>query len=153
MAKDFSKYANISVDEIETPKCPPIGHYFATIKKAELAERDFGAEHGKRVLASLVFTLTGQDEDAAAEGAMSDKELRAAIVSKDYSITGDRPQTHMVRDLASKTLGLSVTGMTFGELLEALVGQEVKLQLDQRADKNNPEVFYPEVKKVLNPAA
>lgn len=147
MAKDFSKFLNTAIEEHEAPKVPPIGHYYATIRSQKIDERDFGAEHGKRVLVTLTFKLTAADSDV--EEPISDKELAAAIVTKDYALNGDRPQGHMLRTLAEKTLGLNVTGQSFGEVLEAIVGHDVKVYIEHRNDKNDPERIYADVKKVL----
>jgi len=148
MAADFSKYLNAPIEDFSAPATPGVGHYFATIKKAELREVNYGQRTG--VVTTLTFTLTGADSDV--EDPLPPEELRRAVARRDYAMDGDYPQQHVVRAIAEKTLQLPTEGQTFGEVLEAMTGHEVKLYCEHRPDKNDPERVYLEVKKVL-PAA
>jgi hypothetical protein len=143
MAVDFTNYLSAPIESFEAPKAPPIGHYFATIKDFKIGERDYKVRKG--VVVTLQFTLTGPDSDVTEE--ISDTDLKRARIERDYALDGDNPQQHVIRKIATD-LELPVTGLSLGEVLEALKGHDVKLQLDHRMD--NDGNAWPQVKKVLS---
>jgi hypothetical protein len=147
MAKDFTKFLKAKIETFEAPPLPPIGHYFATIRDWKIGEKNYGERKG--VVVTLNFTLTSQDEDSREEQELDEAELRKALAAKDYGLDGDFPQGHVLRAIAEKTLQLPVEGLDLNEVLDAMKGHEVKLYADHRADKNDSEKFYFDIKKVL----
>jgi hypothetical protein len=144
MAVDFTNYLSAPIESFEAPKAPPVGHWFASIKDYKVAERDFKVRKG--VVCTLSFTLTGPDSDVTEP--FSEADMKRTRIERDYALDGDNPQQHVLRGIAEQQLGLPVAGLSLGEVLEAMKGHDVKLQLDHRFD--NDGNAWPQVKKVLS---
>lgn len=150
MAANFDSYLDIPVESIERPAPPPVGHYFATIKKFQPMERNFGEGREKTPVIELTFALTSPDTDATEEGANEDT-CRGKTVTKDYEL-GDPQGQFALRQLAEETLNLPVKGLSLRDVLAQLPNSEVKLFIDHRQGKGEREgQFFAQVKKVLSP--
>ena len=146
---DFSQYLGVEVEKIEAPEAPPIGHYFATIKTYKTEERQYSKDSAPEPVIALFFSITEPDEDSLEENPDAAMKAKGKLVSKDYSLSDGTGQA-AIRALAEKTLELPVKGLTLGDLLDELPGQEVKLYMEQRAGKGDREgQFFPKVSKVL----
>lgn len=152
MAANFDSYLDVPVESIERPLPPPIGHYFATIKKYATAERNFGEGREKTPVVELTFALTSPDTDAVDAGA-DDATCRGKVVTKDYELSDAQGQ-FALRQLAEDTLQLPTKGLSLRDVLSQLPNQDVKVAVDHRAGKGDREgQFFPVVKKVLPPTA
>lgn len=149
MAVNFDSYLDVEVDTIERPLPPPIGHYFATIKSWKTAERAYDKESGvKTPVVQIDFALTSPDTDVD-ESMLPEKGVANRVVNNDYTLN-EPMGIFQLRQLAEETCKLPVKGLKLSDMLPMLIGQPVKLYLDQRAGKGSTEgQFFPQVKKVL----
>lgn len=149
MALDFSRYLDVPVDTLEAPKPPPIGHYFATIKSWKGAERDYDKATGgpKTPVVEVFFSLTSPDEDVE-EDLLPKGGVSGKLVSRDYTLN-EESGTYQLRFLAEETCGLPTKGLSLGDTLAMLPGQEVRVQIGHRAGQDEGQ-FFPKVLKVIS---
>lgn len=154
MAKDFSTYLGIAVESVERPMPPPLGHYHATIKAWKTDERDYAKATGgpKTPVVEISYTLTSPGSDVDTD-LLPPGGIAGRVVSRDYTLN-DETGPYMLRQLGEELCDLDVKGLSLGDMLPLLVGQEVGLYLEQRAGSGNTEgQFFPVVKKVLKAEA
>lgn len=145
MALDFSKYLEVDVESIERPAPPPPGHYFAAIKSWKTREVDYKQGAGPQPVVSITFGVTAADDDVD-QDLLPLNGLNGVLVSKDYSLN-DELGLFQLRKLGEDTCKLPTKGLHLGDLLPMLIGCDVKVLLDQRADKDGN--MFPQVKGVL----
>lgn len=152
MALDFSKYLNVSAEEIPTSiPSLPLGHYHADVQGWKGAERDYDKANGgpKTPVVEVSFKITGADDDVEFNDAFPSGSEVGKVVSRDYSLNDpDRAGQVMLRRLAEETLGLDVKGLELSDLLEAMKGQSCKVYNEPRAGKEEGQ-FFPNIKKIL----
>ncbi len=155
MSADFSKYLNVSVDNVETAKPLPAGHYLSKIVSWKGAERDY--KNGEPVVPVVEFTCrtVAPDEDV-------DEDLLPAnggvgvLVTIDYRLVAPNSQGKVegggqdaIRRLA-ENIGIPTKGLHIADILDELKNQDVKVFCEApREDKRSPETFYTNARKLL----
>ena len=147
MAKDFSSYLHVKMDDVPAvlPSIPG-GHWFADISDWKTGERNYDKATGgpPTPVVEIIFKLTGPDEDV--EGG---DNFVGRTVSRDYRLNDpDRAGQTYIRQLAERTCGLDVAGLELEDVLDALKGQSVKVFNEPRAGQEEGQ-FFPNIKKVL----
>lgn len=156
MAKgvDFSDILNKRVEDIESPKPLPIGEYIGIIQAPpsdvsfDTTDKETGAPRhvpACRIKVGLMEATDTVDEAAlAAAKGLRRNDGKPKEVEITYYL--EEENLHKLKKLAS-TCGIS--GETLREIFEQLPGKQVKVSVGLRPDRNDPDVFYNQVNKMV----
>lgn len=151
MPVDFSKLNTTKMGDVKRPPVAPASSYYGIVKGFKFEEsrfenRDTGGKDGSLVLTLANvecadpsvempsgFTLKGKTYDHATN----------VIDSKGESLPGQ-----YYTKVLMESLGIQTEGRSFGECVPDLVGCQVMFDLTSRQDKNDPERFYNDVRKL-----
>ena len=153
---DFSSYLNVKAEDIERPRPLPIGHFFATLQSWRGVERFYDKENPKKATPSieLTFKIDGPDHDVDTFAVPAN--LVGSLCTRDYNLVeqkGDKVEgggQAQLKRLAAETMGLDIKGLDLEGILDAMKGSAVRVYNEPRPDRNDPEVFYTNIKKVIS---
>ena len=147
---DFTSYLDAPIEDFEAPKVPSNGHYFATVKGWKPGEKSYDGGATKVANVSLQFQLDSADTDVDTTG-LTDKDIRAAFVSRDFDISGSQPKQYVIRAIAENAMKLPTKGLTLQDTLNAMKGQPCKVYIEQRTytAKDGEQRTTADVKNVL----
>lgn len=156
MAKaNFDRYLDVEVEDISASKPLPLGHFLADIISWKTDERDYKNDKGPQPVVELTFKTTSPCDDVD-ESELGVNGGVGVLCTKDYSLNpvtdgkvegGGQAQ---IRRIAEEFCGLSTKGLKLRDVLEALVGQGVKLYSEPRQSRDDDTVFFTNIKKVLS---
>jgi hypothetical protein len=142
MTIDVSALLRTPDEEIKRPKSLPNGHYFGSVTQYSF---DKAKNENRTNFCRINFKLEGPgddvDGDEVADIDFSRRELR-----KDFFITPDA--LYRLRDFVNAVIGEDPT-RTLDEKLPDIRGQRVLIQVTSRTDRNDPEIVYNDVGKVV----
>jgi len=151
MPVDFSKLNSKPMGEIKRPPTAPQASYYGVIKSYKFDESRFdNKDTGKKdgVLRLDITPIECADPQVEMPQGFS---LKGKLYSYDYSVL-DADQNSLPGQYYAKmlmeSLGIATDGRAFTECAAELVGAQVMFDLTSRADKNNPEIFYNDVRKL-----
>lgn len=153
---DFSRYMDVPMENVSAQKPLPLGHYLATFVGFKTAERTFVKDEGNVPILTLQFKTQApcddvEPSDLGADGGIGtlvSKDYRFNPPAKDGKVEGGAHQA--VRRIAEDIMGLDTKGLSLGDTLAAMKGSQVKLHNEPRQDKNDPDVSYTNITKVLS---
>ena len=156
MAANFDHYLGVKAENIENAKALPLGHYHADITGWKTKETDFKQGRGPQPMLELQMRTTAPSDDVEESDLPANGGV-GVVISKDYEFNPvdnngkvEGGAAAAIRRLADQ-LDLDVKGLELRDILDALKGQSVLAYNEPRADKNDPEVTYTSIKKVLAP--
>lgn len=152
---DLSNLLNKRVDDIESPKPVPAGTYIGVIAGAPDLSKSFKKRDEKTgseteiQLAEVEINLTEAgpdvDEDLLnSAGGLRRKDGKPKSVRMTYFL--EEEELHRIKKLG-KDLGIAAE--TLGGIFEEMQGKDVRVQIIVQPDKNDPEIQYNRVKKVI----
>ena len=151
MAVDFSKLNSKPMGEIKRPPTAPASSYYGVVKAYKFDESRFDNKdtgHKDGVLRLSISPIECADPQVEMPEGFT---LKGKLYDYDYAVL-DSNQNSMPGQYYAKmlmeSLGIATEGKAFTECAAELVGAQVMFDLTQRADKNNPEVFYNDVRKL-----
>lgn len=147
MTVNFDKLLDVQCDEIKRPPHLPAGLYEGVIKNHEPIEGRFdGDTPGEKAgMIRLNIVLVEADETIPSS-MLEGVTVRGRQVTKDYSIEKSKVYS-LYRVLQS--LGLATEKKSLREVLPEVANLNCKVEVTTRPDKNDPEVIYNDVKRVL----
>lgn len=148
MPKDFSSYLDVDMDSIpkSLPSLPP-GHFFATVKSHAVKERKYRPDEITPVV-ELTFSLTGPDTDVE-ESELPPNGAAGRFVTKDYVLNdADKGGLIRLRRVAETACKLDVTGRSIADILDDMVGCDVKVHNTPKPGKEEG-AFYNNIDQVL----
>lgn len=145
---DFSKYLEVDVASVEAPRPVPVGHYFAVVNSYKTTEVEY--QRGtKTPVVEITFKITGADDDVDHDQ-LPEGGGQGKLVTRNYTLNDpDKAGIYALRRLAEETCDLPVKGLSLGDVLDQLKGQDVKLYIEHRAGSEEGQ-FFPRVAKVLS---
>jgi len=151
MPVDFSKLNSKSMSEVKRPPSAPASTYYGSIKAFKFADTRFdNKETGKPDGALVLEIVPTECADPQVEMPPG-FSLRGKVYPHETAIidcNGNSLPGQYYTKVLMESLGIPTEGRSFGECVPDLVGAQVMFDLTARADKNNPEVFYNDVRKL-----
>lgn len=151
MPIDFGKLNGKPMNAVKRPPVAPAATYLGIIKSFKYDESRFdNKETGKKdgVLQLQITPTECADSTIEMPAGYS---LRGKVFTHEYAILDSNenalPGQYYAKVLMDN-LGIKTEGRNFGECVPELVGAQVMFDLTNRADKNDPEVFYNDVRKL-----
>lgn len=149
---DFSTYLNVPMDDIpKSLPSLPAGHFFADIAKWDTGERKYDTSNPKNItpVVELTFRITGPDDDVD-PSQLPEGQGVGRIVTKDYTLNDPEKRGHIsLRRIAEVACALDVKGLELPDVLDAIVGQTVKVHNTPKAGKQEGQ-FYNNIDMVLS---
>jgi hypothetical protein len=151
MPIDFSKLNGKPMSEIKRPPSAPASTYYGVIKgfkfdESRFENRDTGKPDG--VLKLEITPLECADPQVEMPAGFSLKGKLFTHETAIIDINGNSLPGQYYTKMLMESLGIPTEGRGFGECVPDLVGAQVMFDLTARADKNNPEVIYNDVRKL-----
>jgi hypothetical protein len=151
----FSDALNRTADDIKRPANLPIGNYIFTVKSVEQGEMS-SAKGSWETLDFLLVVQSPCDDVDPDEIEAFGANIDGQMIRKRIMFSNDEAESRgfelsmndLKRFLEHCQVGFTAGGeMTVGEAIANLPGAQVQGQVTHRADKNNPENLYPEVRQ------
>lgn len=146
---DFRQLLSKPLDSVTRPPVLPNGTYYGTIMSFKIDEARFANDDGSKNVI-VAFTVkpshagpdVDADELAAAEAA---KALGDRLQTVEMPLTGGNEwATKMFLD----AIGISTAGKTWDTCLPETRNAQVMFEITKRIDKNNPEVWHNNARKL-----
>lgn len=151
MTIDFSKLNSKPLSEVKRPPSAPASTYYGVVKGIKFDEsrfenRDTGKPDG--VLKIEIIPTECADPSVEMPNGFSLKGKLFTHETAIIDINGNSLPGQYYTKMLMESLGIPTEGRSFGEAVPDLVGAQVMFDLTARADKNNPEVIYNDVRKL-----
>lgn len=151
MAIDFSKLNSKPMNEVKRPPSAPAATYYGVISEYKFAESRFENKDTEKKDGALVLTIKPTECADPSVEFPEGYSLRGKIFTHETNVIDSNgnslPGQYYTKALM-ENLGISTDGKTFSQCVPELVGAQVMFDLTARADKNNPEVIYNDVRKL-----
>ena len=148
MTVDFRKLGEVKFDDIKLPPALPAGVYLGTIEKQTWDESRFENKNTgqKDGVMKYAVKLSGADESIA-ELVTDDMAVNGKTMFREYNIENAYDMVAWKEMVTA--LGISGTGKTIAELASEPVGHAVKVEITQRADKNDATRVFNDLRKIM----
>jgi hypothetical protein len=146
---DFSKLASTPMDEVRRPPSAPAGTYYGVVTGIKFADSRFdNKETGQKDgVLQIMLRPTEYLDDVLPEGF----SLSGKLFTREEPVIdchGQALQGQFYVKQLLEALGIATSGRSFSEAVADLAGSHVMFDLTARADKQNPEVIYNDVRKL-----
>ncbi len=152
---DFNEIMGKSVESTERPPLPPIGTYKLAVSKVP-EFRDVVSPKGSWKSVEFMFVALAATEDVDPEDLKNfgaPKQIMGLRRSFMFP-TGNTPEDKTsaaqteanLKDFITKHLGIDPK-LTYKEAFTAAVNKQCLGVVGHRQDQNNPEAFYPDLKR------
>ena len=151
MAVDFAKLNSRPMSEVKRPPAAPGSTYYGSIKAFKYADSRFANKETNQPDGALVLEIVPTECADPQVEMPPGYTLRGKVFSHETNIidcNGNSLPGQYYTKVLMESLGVSTEGRSFGECVPDLVGAQVMFDLTARADKNNPEVVYNDVRKL-----
>lgn len=142
MAIDVRSLLQTPDSEIKRPKPLPNGHYFGSVTTYGF---DTAKNENKTPFCRVNFKLEGPGDDVD-EDEVSDIDFSRRELRKDFFVTPDA--LYRLRDFVNALIGEDPSRL-LDDKLPDIKGQRVLIQVTSRTDRNDPEIVYNDVGKVV----
>lgn len=146
---NFQDILNTKIEDVERPPLPPQGNY--VFKVTKLPEQDEIADGKYQVVDFTCQAIVALgDLDVSEYGKVTDITIRHRFMfstDPDDKTKRDRSLFNLKRFLVEHLCIDGAEKMAIGEALSKAVNHQFVGQLGWRPDQNDPEVFYPEIKR------
>ena len=148
---DFGKLNSKPMSGVKRPPAAPASTYYGTIKAFKFAETRFDNKETQTKDGALVLEISPTECADPSVELPPGYSLRGKTFFHETAIIDSHenalPGQYYTKVLM-ESLGIPTEGRSFGECVPDLVGAQVMFDLTARADKNNPEVVYNDVRKL-----
>jgi hypothetical protein len=151
MPVDFSKLNGRPMSEIKRPPAAPASTYYGAIKAFKYADSRFDNKETGKPDGALVLDIAPTECADPQVEMPPGFTLRGKTYSHETNIidcNGNSLPGQYYTKVLMESLGIPTEGRSFGECVPDLVGAQVMFDLTARQDKNNPEVYYNDVRKL-----
>lgn len=142
---NFQDILNQTVESVERPPLPPLGHYELVVSKVPIM-----TSRGQYDIIEFPMGVVQALDDVDPDDLKKYGSLKKVFLRKSFLF--DREDevafatTHAnLKDFLEKHLGIEETDVPLKQALNAAVNKKCVGQLRYRADKNDPEIQYPEL--------
>lgn len=151
MPVDFRSLLSKPLDDVKRPPALPAGTYYGTITGHKFAESRFADQETGEKHAVVHFTLSSieaspdVDEGMLAAAVDGGKPLAQRVMTAELPLSGGN---EWITKSFLESLDIPCAGRGFGETIPETLNQRVMFSVTQRADKNNIEVQYNDVRSL-----
>ena len=151
MPVDFSKLNSKPMDKISRPPTAPASSYYGVVKAYKFDESRFDNKDTGKKDGALRLEITPIECADPQVEMPTGFTLKGKLYSYDFAVLDANENSlpgQYYAKMLMESLGIATEGKAFTECAAELVGAQVMFDLTSRADKNNPEVFYNDVRKL-----
>lgn len=146
---DFRQLLSKPLDEVKRAPVLPAGTYYGVVKSYKVDEARFQNDDGtKNIIQAVNVQLSHAGEDVDTEelaAAEAVKPLNQRFMVVELPLTGGNEySTKMFYD----SIGVSTAGKTWDTVIPEIVNAQVMLEVTKRVDKNNPEIWHNNARKL-----
>jgi hypothetical protein len=139
------------MSEVKRPPVAPASTYYGVVKGFKFDESRFDNRDTQQKDGALVLTLANVECADPSVEMPPGFALKGKVYQHETNVidsNGDALPGQYYTKVLMESLGLNTNGRSFGECVPDLVGCQVMFDLTSRQDKNNPEVYYNDVRKL-----